>query len=355
MDLLQDFLGYVEFVRGRSKNTVQTYGFGLTQFLEWAGSVNLDITKAKPTDIDDFFIWLRKTKGNAAKSVNHKLSCLSMFYKYLQRKDLISKNPMDQVTRLKEPKTLPKYLSLAEQEALIKTANNGQTTKRFIQFYTRERVYLLILLLLDCGLRIHEACNIRVEDINLQDGTLKVNGKGEKERIAILSNRLIVALREYLERVSTINLKEKIRPGIPARGLNLAKVAKESGIPFLTVIELTCARRLEAIKGKREKELEAFINEKVKPLPLQYLLFNRGGKPLNTRQAFRIVREVGRKAGVEIHPHLLRHSFAVNLRRKGADTMLLKEALGHSSILTTQIYCGFTDGEFKEKMRQLVN
>ncbi len=121
------------------------------------------------------------------------------------------------------------------------------------------------------------------------------------------------------------------------------------------MIELTVARREKSIKAKREKQLQTFINEKVKPLPLQYLLFNRGGQPLNTRQAFRIVREIGRKAGVQVHPHLLRHSFAVNLRRKGADTMLLKEALGHSSIVTTQIYCGFVDEEFKDTMRRLVN
>jgi site-specific recombinase XerD len=137
--------------------------------------------------------------------------------------------------------------------------------------------------------------------------------------------------------------------------LKLSQIAVESGIPYGEVIELTVARREKSIKAKRERQLQTFINEKVKPLPLQYLLFNRGGKPLNTRQAFRIVREIGRRAGVEIHPHLLRHSFAVNLRRKGADSFLLREALGHASILTTQIYCGFTDGEFKERMRQFIN
>jgi site-specific recombinase XerD len=134
----------------------------------------------------------------------------------------------------------------------------------------------------------------------------------------------------------------------------LNDVSKETGIPLPTLIEITVSRRHDC-QGKRSRQLQTFIDEKVKPLPLQYLLFNRGGKPLNTRQAFRIVREIGRKAGIEIHPHLLRHSFAVNLRRKGGDIMLLKEALGHSSVITTQIYSGFTDSEYKERMRQLVN
>jgi site-specific recombinase XerD len=323
--------------------------------VEWAKGAGLEVANLKPVDIDSFFIWLRREKENCAKSVNRKRSSLNMFYKWLQRKELIIKNPMDQVDRMKESKTLPHYLTPQEQKALILAAQNGQTPKRFISSFTKERSYLLILLLLDCGLRIGEACSLRVENINLEEGTLKVCGKGEKERISVLSDRLMIALKEYLERVNVIDLEGKIRPGIAARGLNLRKISKETGIPFSTVIELTVARRPESIRAAREKELQSFINEKVKPLPLQYLLFNRGGQPLNTRQAFRIVKEIGKKAGVNIHPHLLRHSFATNLRRKGGDMMLLKEALGHSSILTTQMYCGFTDGEFKQKMKELIN
>jgi integrase/recombinase XerD len=254
---------------------------------------------------------------------------------------------------LKEPSTLPHYLTPTQQEALIQAAQNGNGAKR-IGYYSRERTYLLFLLLLDCGLRIQEACNVKVPDIDLNEGILKVRGKGDKERIAVLSDRLIVAIRKYLTRVNVIDVSGKVRPGIQARGLTLNDISRETGIPFSTVIELTVARRHDC-KGKRSRELQAFIDEKVKSLPLQYLLFNRGGKPLNTRQAWRIVGEIGTRAGVKIHPHLLRHSFAVNLRRKGADMMLLKEAMGHSSIVTTQIYAGFTEGEFKERMRQLVN
>jgi len=355
MNYLTDFLGFVQFVHGRSANTVQGYRWDLISFLEWVKLTSLEVTNVKPTDIDDFFIWLRREKGNTAQSVNRKRSSLNMFYKWLLRKELVSKNPMEFVNRMKEPKTLPKYLTPQEQEALILAAQNGNGAKRFIASYTRERTYLLILLLLDCGLRIGEACSLKWDSVNFDDGTLKVNGKGEKERIAILSDRLSSALKEYLERVSVIDLEKKVRPGIPARGLKLAQIAKESGIPWGTVVELAVAKRYES-KGKRSRELQSFIDEKIKPLPLQWVLFNRGGNPLNTRQAFRIIRDIGIKAGIKnLYPHLLRHTFAVNLRRKGADTMLLKEALGHSSILTTQIYCGFTDGEFKEKMRRLVN
>ena len=351
MDYLSDYLSFVEFVHGRSANTVSSYRWDLISFLEWVKVTGLDVTTLKPVDLDEFCIFLRKEKENIPKTVNRKLNSLNMFYKWLLRKELISKNPMEQVSRMKEPKTLPHYLTPTEQSALIQAAQNGTGSER-IGYYSKERTYLLILLLLDCGLRIQEACNVKIPDINLEEGILKVRGKGDKERIAVLSDRLMVAIREYLSKVNVIDVSGKVRPGIQARGLTLNDVSRETGIPLPTVIELTVARRHDC-KGKRSRQLQAFIDEKVKPLSLQYLLFNRGGKPLNTRQAFRIVREIGRKAGIEIHPHLLRHSFAVNLRRKGADTMLLKEALGHASILTTQIYCGFTDGEFKEKMKEL--
>jgi len=359
VDYLQEFLDFTHFVHGRSDNTVQGYRWDLISFLEWVKGTGLEVANVRPTDIDDYFIFLRREKENTAQTVNRKRSSLNMFYKWLLRKELISKNPMEFVNRMKEPKTLPKYLTPQEQEALILAAQNGNGAKRFIASYTRERTYLLILLLLDCGLRIGEACSLKWDSVNFDDGTLKVNGKGDKERMAILSDRLSSALKEYLERVSVIDLEKKVRPGIPARGFKLAQIAQESGIPWGTVVEIAIANRHKLdrnLDGGRKRELQAFIDEKVKPLPLQYVLFNRGGKPLNTRQAFRIIRDIGGKAGIKgLYPHLLRHTFAVNLRRKGADTMLLKEALGHSSILTTQIYCGFTDGEFKEKMRRLVN
>jgi site-specific recombinase XerD len=357
MDYLQDFLDFTQYVRGRANNTIQGYRFDLREFLTWLQGRGLEPQNVKSTVIDSFLIYLKKEKANSPATVNRKLYCLKNFYKWLLRNDVIQKDPLQYCDRLKEASKLPHYLTPQEQEPLILAAREGTTAQR-IGSYARERGYILTLLLLDCGLRIQEACSLKVPDINLEDGTLRITGKGGKERIGILSDRLISALKEYLSKVTEIDLERKNRPGIAARGLKLNDVVRGSGIPWGTVVEIAIANRHKLnrnLDGGRKRELQTFINEKVKPLPLKFLLFNRGGKPLNTRQAFRIVREIGRKAGIEIHPHLLRHSFAINLRRRGGDLMLLKEALGHSSVITTQIYAGFTDGEFKERMRQLVN
>ncbi len=353
MDYLQDFLDYLLYVRGRSVNTIHSYRFTLKEYLSWLQTRNLDPKDVKPMDIDSYFIHLRKDKNNTASTVSQKYYCLKSMYRWFLRNDWIQRDPLTYSDKGVKKEGLPKYLTPSEQEKLIKAAQEGMHRKR-IWFYSKQRSYVLILLLLEAGLRIAEACSLKWEDVNFEEGILKVRGKGDKERIAVLSNQLLAALKEYFNRVNVIDLETKVRAGIQARGLNLRKVAEETGISFLTVSDIVVARRPKSIKGNREKELQAFI-EKVKKLPLQYILFNKGGTSLNTRQAFRLVREIGRKAGIEIYPHLLRHSFAVNLRRKGGDIMLLKEALGHSSVSTTQIYAAFTEGEFKERMRQLIN
>jgi integrase/recombinase XerD len=109
-------------------------------------------------------------------------------------------------------------------------------------------------------------------------------------------------------------------------------------------------------RSHRLQELKKYINEKIKPLPLKYLFFNQQGRPMDTRHVFRIIQEIGKQAGIEnLYPHMLRHTFASTLRGKGADLLLIKEALGHSSVSTTQIYAHLGAGEYQSKMKELIN
>ncbi len=288
MDYLKEFLEFCEYQRSLSKNTVRSYEWDLKQFLKHLKDRSLDITGVKIRDVDSFIISLRK-EGRSVKTVNRKVVCLRSFFEWLRRVEVVKENPLDFVKSLKQPKTLPRYLTEDQQKVLLEASKNTHHPNKNGP-YMKDRDYLLVVFLLDCGLRIGEVCAIQKGDINLEDGTLRVLGKGQKERMVILSDRLIEAIRER------------------------------------------------------------FINGS------DFLFFNQWRKHLDTRHAFRIVQEIGERAGIEnLHPHLLRHTYATNLRRKGADLLLIKEALGHASVSTTEIYAHLGEKEYKEKLRELIN
>ena len=275
------------------KNTIRAYEWDLKQFFKHLKDRNLDITGVKVRDIDSFIISLRKD-GRGVQTVNRKVACLRSFYEWLRRVEVVKENPLDFVKSLKQPKTLPKYLTEEQQKALLQASNDGSHHHpNKWGHWLKNRDRLMILLLLDTGLRISELCAIKKTDIDLEEGSIRIFGKGAKERFVILSNRCIAAIRECLK------------------------------------------------NGNGSDEI---------------LFFNQQKRHLNTRHAFRLVQEIGERAGIRnLGPHLLRHSFATNLRRKGADLLLIKEALGHASVSTTEIYAHLGEQEYKEKLRQLIN
>ena len=125
MNYLQHFLDFTQYVRGRANNTINGYRWDLREFLTWLQGRGLEAQNVKSTDIDTFFIYLRKEKANSPASVNRKLYCLKNFYKWLLRTDVIQRDPLQFCDRLKEASKLPKYLTPQEQEALILAARDG--------------------------------------------------------------------------------------------------------------------------------------------------------------------------------------------------------------------------------------
>ncbi len=351
MDYLEDFLDFCEYRRGLSKNTIMTYRYTLVDFLEWVKGRNLDPVSVKVKEIDAYLIHLRKDKENSVRSMNSRMYGLKTFYRWLQRIEAIERNPLDLFQNTKEPKNLPEYLTVEQQKALI-AAQNGDCRRTGCDWIT-QRDRLLILLLLDTGLRISEAVNIRVEDFDLTEGILKVRGKGDKERLVVLSNRVITAIKEYLKTIDTLKFDGTIPPGLCSRGFNLSKICRELGISR-TGAGYDIYQKLEG--SKEMKQIQEYVYQKIKPLPLGYLFPNLSGRNLGTRHAFRIIQDIGRKAGIkDLHPHLLRHTHATNLRRKGGDLLLIKEALGHASVMTTEIYAHLGNEEYKNKLRELIN
>jgi integrase/recombinase XerD len=352
MDYLQDFLDFCKYQRGLADNTVDSYRWEVSQYLDWLKTRKLRLNQVKVRDIDAFLISLRKKGGNGIQTVNHKMYCLKSFYRWLQRVEVVKANPLEVFQNARTAKPLPRYLTQEEQEALLLVSDKFEYKTRR-EVWLRKRDNLMIVFFLDTGLRVSELCSIEHKNLDLDRGILRVIGKGSKEREIVLSNRVVEKTREYLSVAGEVGLNRTVGPGFAARGLTLEDVAK--GLPF----SYSTANRViysDHPSIDRIEEFKNYIDEKIKPLPIKFLFFNQQGHPMNSRHVFRIIREAGKRAGIkDLYPHALRHTFASNLRMKGGDLLLIKEALGHSSVQTTEIYAHIGNGQYREKLKSLIN
>jgi len=337
MDYLVDFLDFCKYQRGLADNTIDSYRWEVSQYLDWIKGRGLRLNMVKVKDIDSFLISLRKEGENSIQTVNHKMYCLKTFYRWLHRVEVVKTNPLEVFQNSRTAKPLPRYLTQAEQEALLLASQNWDGTKHR-DTWQRKREYLMTLFFLDTGLRVSELVNIKMDDLNRSEGILRVMGKGSKEREVILSDRLLKAIQDYLVIFDKVVIENRIvPPGLSARGFGLKKIM----------------RQLNTVSVSKNQK---FIDENVKSLPIKYLFFTQGGDSMDPRHVFRIVQEIGERAGIKnLHPQILRHSYASNLRMKGGDLLLIKEALGHASVMTTEIYAHINDGQYREKLRSLIN
>ena len=349
-DLLQGFLDFCKFNRGLSENTIRSYGYDLREYLEWLKRRNLTVETAKLIDLDDYLIFLAKNE-NKNSSINHKIYVLRVFYKWLQRREIVRENMMIHLDTLKQPKRLPHFLTLEQQEKILKEAKKSNSKPAWM----RERDRLLMLFLIDTGLRVDEVSRVRLQDLDLREQIIRVIGKGDKERIVVISDRLKLAMESYLKRIEKLRLGPiKNFAGFAARGLSAEDVGKEIGKSRVAVrIALKRSEKFKLVRRPRTLPEVKRLWNKVRKSPQKLLFFNRKGRPLDTRYIFRIVKDLGRRIGKsDLHPHMLRHSFATNLRRKGADLLLMKEALGHSSVNTTQMYAHIGDEEYRKALKK---
>jgi site-specific recombinase XerD len=335
MDYLTDFLDFCKYQRGLADNTIDAYRFEVSQYLDWIKTRGLRVNMVKVRDIDSFLISLRKKGENSIQTVNHKMYCLKTFYRWLQRIEVTKRNPLEVFQNSRTPKPLPRYLTQEEQEALLLASQNGREQK---MNWHAKRDYLMTLFFLDTGVRVSELVNVKMENLNLAEGILKTMGKGSKEREVILSGRLLRAIQDYFAILNNIEVQNRLAPpGLPARGATLTKIYKD-------------------LNTKALSKVQKFIDDNIRPMSVKYLFFTSHGDSMDTRHVFRIVQEIGERAGIKnLHPHILRHTYASNLRMKGGDLLLIKEALGHASVMTTEIYAHINDGQYREKLRSLIN
>ena len=291
--IAQSFLNYCAIERGLSANTVGAYRRDLEKFQSWLGST--PVTEIDTSTIADFEANLKLLKFSPS-SINRIESTLRTFFKHVQQEHGLT-NPTLEIVSGKSKRRLPKALQIDQVISLIDAAfHEGQPIT------IRDRT--IIELLYSSGARVSELMAINISDINVvasEDGditTVKLRGKGGKERIVPLGSFATRAIDDYLVRV---------------RPMLAAKNAKVDGALFL----------------------------------------NARGSRLTRQTAWNIVLKAAENAGIseQVSPHVFRHSYATHLLDGGADIRVVQELLGHASVTTTQIYTLITIDKVRESYR----
>ena len=291
---LQSFLDHLTIERGLSSNSISAYRRDLAKYSDFLVKERLDFEQLTEKEIVDFEVWL-KGFGLAITSINRNISALKSFYKYLAQEFSIT-NPVSAVASSKVPRRLPKALTIKEITSLIdSTKREGDPISL--------RDHAIIELLYGTGARVSEIVGIDINDFAQSDiegnpiTTLKLRGKGSKERIVPLGSFAKSALDEYLVR---------IRP-------NLLTKSKSARV-----------------------ETALFLNQR--------------GSRLSRQSAWQMISDAADSTGLsgKVSPHVFRHSYATHLLDGGADIRVVQELLGHASVTTTQIYTLITIDKVRE-------
>jgi len=285
-----NFLDHLRVERGLADNSIAAYRRDLLRYESFLLDRGLTLADVNPQIITDFQVFLRKS-GLAEASSQRALSALRTFYRYLSREAGVV-DPMVEVEKSKQARRLPKALTVTEIISLIDAAEHPGDP-----ITLRDRALLEVLY--GSGARISEITNLEMADIHQFGGTetqtLKLRGKGGKERIVPLGSFASAAVRDYLVRV---------RPELAAKS----------------------------------------------PRPTSALFLNRRGTRLSRQSAWTLIVAAAKSAGIEakVSPHVFRHSYATHLLDGGADIRVVQELLGHASVTTTQIYTLITIDKVRE-------
>ncbi len=293
-----DYLTYMSVIRGKSRNTVNEYFLDLRTFFRYIKKIrrlvpadvdfgeitvtDVDLPLIKTVTLDDaysFMLFLQSERQNTARTRARKVSSLMSFFEYLtNRKMMLDKNPISELDAPKSGKRLPIYLNLEQCYQLL-NAIDGEY---------RERDYCILILFLNCGMRLSELCSINYNSIS--GNKLKIIGKGNKERTVYLNNACLDAVEAYM----------KVRPA--------------DGLKEKDKYALFISRRKTRLSNK---SVQALVNKYIEKAGL-------GG------QGFSV--------------HKLRHTAATLMYQYGGvDIRVLQEILGHENLGTTEIYTHLSD------------
>jgi integrase/recombinase XerD len=285
MDIIPAFLSYLTAERGLSKNTVASYHLDLNKFRAFLISQEKDLPAFSKTDIVDFIQKLRDEAYSTA-SVCRFISTIKSLCKYLLLENRISEDPSENLESPKKWERLPKAISIEDVTTFLKEGDSDTFSDP-----VTSRDGVMFELLYSSGLRVSELISLRLEDISFDAGFLRVIGKGSKERIVPLHMRALEKLKRYV-------------------GMERPQILRKKNSP--------------------------------------YLFITRRGGPMTRQRFWQTMKKLGRKIGLDISPHTIRHSFATHLLEGGADLRSLQKLLGHADISTTQIYTKVTSDRLKQ-------
>jgi len=291
---IKKFLDYLKEERFYSPQTLRGYRSDLLQFENFLDKGKLNLARIEYVHLRRFLIELEKNKYGS-KTLARKISTLRSLYRYLTRFGFAKKNPAVLFPSFRSKSRLPEILEVEELIRFIEAPD----TNRLLGL--RDRAILETLY--STGIRVSELVHLNIEDVDFQNGMVKVMGKRRKERICPIGEKALSALQTYLDK-----------------------------------------RRLPGAAAKSKQE------NKPKEKSHHILFLNFRGGRLTDRSVCRIVTHYIKKISLNknVSPHTLRHSFATHLLNRGADLRSIQELLGHVSLSTTQIYTHLTTKRLKE-------
>lgn len=283
MKYLNAFLNYLNYELNYSPKTIISYEENINYFLSYLTTQKINYLSLNKEDIRGFLKHLDQENYSNA-SISQMLSSLRTYYKYLIKENIINNNPFKMIRNPKLAKRLPNFLNNLQIEDLINIYDYSNPTNI--------RNHLIIELLYSTGIRVSELVNIKIKDINFFDNSIKILGKGNKERIVLFG--------DYAKDVLKIYLNE-------ARPTFVKKTATD------------------------------------------FLILNCFGTQITTRAIENIIKDCNENLALKnkVTPHTIRHTFATDLLNNGADIKTVQELLGHSSLSTTQVYTHITNERLK--------
>lgn len=291
MNIVDGFISYIEAERRYSPLTVRNYRRDIADFLEIIGveAERFDPNAIARADVEEWIIYLFEKRKLKAQSVNRSVATLRSFWKWMLGHGHANRDIVSVISQAKTPSRLPVFVSESRMENVVALLRDDIATDDF----ERLRDAVIVLLFYTAGLRLAELANLKIGDISADYRTIRILGKGEKERIVPLIGRMGEILKKYFSQFSSQNI---------------------------------CIGQKKA------------------------LILSKKGEPISVRTIQRIVDRKLKGAGIQgkTSPHTLRHTFATHLLNEGADLREIQELLGHSSLKATQVYTHTNIEKLKE-------